>query len=92
LPTERLQPYIYTAWSRGKACFSHKNSFVDFQDKTFLITYKRRYFNAFLTCIAYGKCQSDDVLLAGHKYGASPQNSASHSPICLPAELRFLEE
>jgi hypothetical protein len=34
-------------WSRGNACFSHKNNFVDFQDKIFLITQKRRYINAF---------------------------------------------
>jgi predicted ATP-grasp superfamily ATP-dependent carboligase len=45
----------YTGWSRGNACFSHKNNFVGFQDKTFLITQKRRYFNAFLTYITYGK-------------------------------------
>jgi hypothetical protein len=38
-----------TGWSTGNACFSHKNNFVDFEDKTFLITQKRRYLNAFLT-------------------------------------------
>lgn len=67
--------------------------FVDFQDKTFLIAQKRRYLNAFLTYITYGGwCQSDDVLLAGYTFGASPQGSASHSPTCLPARLRFLDE
>jgi hypothetical protein len=38
---------LCTGWSRGNACFSHKNTFVDFEDKMFLITQKRRYFNAF---------------------------------------------
>jgi hypothetical protein len=28
----------YTEWSIRNACFSHKNNFVNFQDKTFLIT------------------------------------------------------
>jgi hypothetical protein len=28
---------VYTEWSRGNACFSHKNNLVDFQDKTFLL-------------------------------------------------------
>jgi hypothetical protein len=29
-----------TGWSRGNACFSYKNNFVDFQDKTILINKK----------------------------------------------------
>jgi hypothetical protein len=80
--------WSYKEWSKGNACFSHKNNFVGFQDKTFLITRKRRYFSVFLTEITYRKqCQSDDVLLVGHSFGASPQNSASHSPTCLLANL-----
>jgi hypothetical protein len=44
----------YTRWSVGNACSSHKNYFVDFQDKTFLIA-QRRHFNQFLTYITNGK-------------------------------------
>jgi hypothetical protein len=70
-----------TGWSRGNACFSYKNNFVYFQHKKVLITQKRKYFNAFLNYqITYGKCQSDDVLLAEQTFGASPQNPATHAP------------
>ena len=35
---------------------------------------------------------SDDVLLAGHTFGASPQSPASHAPTFFAAQLRFLDE
>jgi hypothetical protein len=54
-----------TEWSRGNACFPRKNNFVDFQDKTFLITQKR-WFNAlltfFLVCEAIGTAATPGLL------------------------------
>ena len=35
---------------------------------------------------------SDDVLLAGHTFGASSQNPASHAPTFFAAQLRFLDK
>ena len=85
---------INTGWSRGNACFSYKNKFVYFQHKKVPITQKRRYFNAFLKYVPnyIWKIMSDDVLLARHTFGASPQSPASHAPTFFAAELRFLDE
>jgi hypothetical protein len=64
-----------------------------FNIKKVLITQKRKYFHAFFNYqITYGKCQSDDVFLAGHTFGASPQNPATHAPTFFAAEVRFLDE
>jgi hypothetical protein len=65
-----------------------------FNIKKFFNYTKRKYFNAFLNYqITYGKCQSDEVLLDGHTFGASPQSPATHAPtFFFAAELRFLDE
>jgi hypothetical protein len=55
-----------------------------FNIKKVLITQKEGILMQFKSTyqITYGKCQSDDVLLAGHTFGASPQNPASPFSLC----------
>jgi hypothetical protein len=80
---------LTTGWSRGNACFSYNNNFVYFQRKKVLIALKRRYFNAFLKYVPKytQKIMSDNVLLAGHTFGASPQSPASHAPTFFVVQL-----
>ena len=60
-----------------------------FNIKKVLITQKEGILMQFKSTyqITYGKCQSDDVLLAGHTFGAFPQSPALHAPKFFAAQL-----
>src|SRR5215468_1189541 len=59
---------------------------------TIVVVSRLRVNASFTYQITNGKCQSDDVLISGHAFGASPQSPASLAPTFFAAELLFLDE